>query len=119
MLPSAPGQSATVLVALATIGEMPRPTRAGKVSSVPPPAIELTAPATADATTTRGSRSAGVRSRAGSGASTPKNSRPGRAPCRFRHHRGESAMTKTETTTARGAERQDTNGAGALDVRDS
>jgi citrate synthase len=28
-------------------------------------------------------------------------------------------MTKTETTTARGTERQDTNGTGALDVRDS
>src|SRR3712207_1661316 len=84
MLPSAPGQSATVLVALATIGGIPSPTRAGKVSSVPPPAIELTAPATAEARTTSGRRSAAERSRAGSGVSTPNNSPAGLAPCRFR-----------------------------------
>ena len=48
MLAPIPGQSATVLVALATIGVMPSPTSAGKVSSVPPPAIELIAPATAE-----------------------------------------------------------------------
>src|SRR6266702_4221284 len=47
MLPSEPGHSATVLVALATRGVTPSPTMAGKVSSVPPPAIAFTAPAAA------------------------------------------------------------------------
>ena len=51
MLPTAPGQSATVLVALAVRAGTPRPMRAGKVSSVPPPATELTAPPAAAATT--------------------------------------------------------------------
>src|SRR5918992_2106656 len=119
MLPRAPGHSATVLVALATIGGTPSPTSAGNVSSVPPPAIELTAPATAEARTTRGRRSAAERSKAGSGVSTPKNSRPGLVPCRFRHHRGEPGMTKTGTRTAPSAARDDTNGADALDIRDT
>src|SRR5918999_885640 len=119
MLPSAPGQSATVLVALAAIGGIPRPTRAGKVRSVPPPAIELTAPATADARTTSGRRSAAGRSRAGSGVSTLYNSRLGHAPCRFRHHRGDPRMAKTETTAARGAAAETSNGTGALDIRDT
>ena len=44
MLPTAPGQRATVLVALAMSPGTPRPSNAGKVSSVPPPAMELTAP---------------------------------------------------------------------------
>jgi len=38
-----------VLVALATIGERPAAMSAGKVSSVPPPAIELTIPASSAA----------------------------------------------------------------------
>src|SRR6478672_12207528 len=45
MLPSAAGSSATVLVAFATIGVNPAAISAGKVRSVPPPAIELTIPA--------------------------------------------------------------------------
>src|SRR5215217_4448135 len=45
MLLNAPGRSATVLVALAFRGDSPAATRAGKVSSVPPPAIALTNPA--------------------------------------------------------------------------
>jgi len=49
MLPSEPGHNATVLVALATRGVTPSPTMAGKVSSVPPPAIAFTAPAAAAA----------------------------------------------------------------------
>ena len=48
MLLTVPGQSATVLVAFATIGEMPSPTSAGKVRSVPPPAMAFIAPATAE-----------------------------------------------------------------------
>src|SRR6185503_6945233 len=44
MLPNDPGHSATVLVALAEIGGTPSQTIAGNVISVPPPAIELTAP---------------------------------------------------------------------------
>ena len=39
-----PGQSATVLVALAAMAGTPSPNKAGKVRSVPPPAIEFTAP---------------------------------------------------------------------------
>ena len=49
MLPKAPGHNATVLVAFATSGGTPSQTIAGNVSSVPPPAIELTAPPTAAA----------------------------------------------------------------------
>jgi Tfp pilus assembly protein FimV len=45
MLLNAPGSSATVLVALAVIGESPAAMSAGKVSSVPPPAMALTKPA--------------------------------------------------------------------------
>jgi hypothetical protein len=45
MLPSDPGQIATVLVALATIGGKPRNSNTGKVTMVPPPATELMAPA--------------------------------------------------------------------------
>jgi hypothetical protein len=45
MLLNAPGRSATVLVAFAVIGERPAAISAGKVSSVPPPAMELTKPA--------------------------------------------------------------------------
>jgi len=41
MLPSEPGQIATVLVALAVTGGSPSQTSAGKESSVPPPATEL------------------------------------------------------------------------------
>ena len=51
MLPTVPGKSAIVLVALATMGGMPRPIRAGKVRIVPPPAMEFMAPATAEMTT--------------------------------------------------------------------
>src|SRR5678815_859995 len=40
MLPSEPGQIATVLVALAVIDGSPSQTSAGKESSVPPPATE-------------------------------------------------------------------------------
>src|ERR1043166_4273412 len=53
MLPSEPGQSATVLVALATSGVTPSPTMAGKVSSVPPPAMALTEAAAAAARSAR------------------------------------------------------------------
>src|SRR6188474_347974 len=53
MLPIAPGQSATVLVALAVIAGTPSPTNAGKVISVPPPAMELIAPPMAAASTTQ------------------------------------------------------------------
>jgi cell division ATPase FtsA len=49
MLPTAPGQSATVLVALAMSGDRPSQTMAGNVTSVPPPATELTALPTAAA----------------------------------------------------------------------
>src|SRR5689334_5089671 len=58
MLLNAPGSSATVLVALATSGVSPAPTSAGKVISVPPPAIAFTIPAAraAAATTSRRSR---------------------------------------------------------------
>jgi len=45
MLLNAPGRRATVLVAFAFSGESPAATSAGKVSSVPPPAIALTNPA--------------------------------------------------------------------------
>ena len=58
MLPSEPGQSATVLVALATSGVTPSPTMAGKVSSVPPPAMAFTAPAAAAATSASTRRTA-------------------------------------------------------------
>jgi hypothetical protein len=44
MLLSAPGTSATVLVALAASGLMPAAIRAGKVSRVPPPASALMTP---------------------------------------------------------------------------
>src|SRR3954468_16548519 len=56
MLPSEPGQSATVLVALAVSGGTPSPMSAGKVSSVPPPAIALIAPAMAEISTTTARR---------------------------------------------------------------
>ena len=42
MLPTAPGHSATVLVAFATRADRPSQTMAGNVTSVPPPATELT-----------------------------------------------------------------------------
>jgi hypothetical protein len=45
MLPSEPGQIATVLVELAVTGGSPSQTSAGKESSVPPPATELIPPA--------------------------------------------------------------------------
>src|SRR2546430_4043391 len=45
MLPSEPGQIATVLVALAVIDGSPSQTSAGKEISVPPPATELIPPA--------------------------------------------------------------------------
>jgi hypothetical protein len=48
MLLTAPGQSATVLVALATRGDMPRPMSTGNVRSVPPPAMAFITPATPD-----------------------------------------------------------------------
>jgi hypothetical protein len=51
-LAGAPGQRATVDVALALIGGMPSPTSAGKVSSVPPPAMEFMTPPSSAATTT-------------------------------------------------------------------
>jgi hypothetical protein len=41
-----PGQTATVLVALAFTGGMPVNSKEGKVMKLPPPAIELAAPAT-------------------------------------------------------------------------
>src|SRR5688572_9118222 len=52
MLPNEPGHSATVLVAFAEIGGTPSHTMAGNVMSVPPPAIELTAPPTSAARNT-------------------------------------------------------------------
>src|SRR6188472_3322383 len=60
MLPSAAGSSATVLVAFATIGVSPAAMRAGKVSSVPPPAIELTIPASSAAPAPTRSCAAGM-----------------------------------------------------------
>jgi hypothetical protein len=56
MLLSDAGQSATVLVAFATIGAMPRPMRAGKVSNVPPPAIAFITPLIVARITTTASR---------------------------------------------------------------
>src|SRR6266700_2109279 len=56
MLPSEPGQSATVLVALATSGVTPSATIAGNVSSVPPPAMAFTAPAPRAATSASANR---------------------------------------------------------------
>src|SRR5438046_10562858 len=56
MLPSEPGQSATVLVALATSGVTPNATIAGNVSSVPPPAMAFTAPAPRAATSASDNR---------------------------------------------------------------
>jgi hypothetical protein len=47
---SEPGQIATVFVAFATIGFLPIHRRAGKEMSVPPPAMELIAPASVAAT---------------------------------------------------------------------
>ena len=55
MLLTEAGQSATVLVALATIGEIPSPTRAGNVNSVPPPATEFMTPLIVATITTRSS----------------------------------------------------------------
>src|SRR6185503_10818723 len=52
MLVTEPGHSATVLVAFAVSGGIPRPTSAGKVSSVPPPAIEFMTPAATEMSTT-------------------------------------------------------------------
>ena len=63
MLPKEPGQSATVLVALAEIGGSPSQTSAGNVNSVPPPAIELTAPARSAAVKTSSSPVADTRVR--------------------------------------------------------
>src|SRR5258705_13141621 len=60
MLPSAAGSSATVLVAFATIGVRPAAMSAGKVSSVPPPAIELTIPANSAAPAPTRSCAAGM-----------------------------------------------------------
>jgi hypothetical protein len=45
MLPTVPGQIATVLVAFAVTEFSPSQINAGKEISVPPPATELTAPA--------------------------------------------------------------------------
>ena len=45
MLPNDPGQMATVLVALAITDGSPSQIREGNVTSVPPPATELMAPA--------------------------------------------------------------------------
>ena len=45
MLPTDPGKSATVLVAFACRGGMPSAISAGKVSKVPPPAMEFMTPA--------------------------------------------------------------------------
>src|SRR5690348_12591224 len=60
MLLSAAGSSATVLVAFATIGVSPAAMRAGKVSRVPPPAIELTIPASSAAPAPTRSCAAGI-----------------------------------------------------------
>src|SRR5918996_2958097 len=43
--PNSPGHSATVLVPFATLGSSPSQMRTGNVSKVPPPAMELIAPA--------------------------------------------------------------------------
>jgi hypothetical protein len=51
-----PGQRATVEVALACTVGIPRATRAGKVTSVPPPATAFMAAPTAAARATRGRR---------------------------------------------------------------
>jgi hypothetical protein len=48
MLANEPGHRATVLVAFAAIGGTPNPNSVGKVSNVPPPAMALTAPLTAE-----------------------------------------------------------------------
>src|SRR5688500_9188370 len=53
MLPNEPGHNATVLVALAESGGLPSQTIAGNVRSVPPPAIEFTAPPASAARNTR------------------------------------------------------------------
>ena len=45
ILPAVPMTKATVLVALAITGGVPQRRRTGKVISVPPPAMALTAPA--------------------------------------------------------------------------
>ena len=45
MLPTVPGQMATVLVALAATELSPNQISVGKETSVPPPAMELMAPA--------------------------------------------------------------------------
>ena len=45
MLPTVPGQMATVLVALAVTPSRPRASRVGYEIKVPPPATELIAPA--------------------------------------------------------------------------
>jgi citrate synthase len=60
MLPSAAGSSATVLVAFATIGVSPAAMSAGKVRRVPPPAIELTIPASSAAPAPTRSCAAGM-----------------------------------------------------------
>ncbi len=44
MVPTVPGQMATVLVAFALMEGSPSQINVGKVSSVPPPATELMAP---------------------------------------------------------------------------
>ena len=56
MLLSEAGQSATVLVAFATMGGMPSPMSAGKVSKVPPPAIAFMTPLTVARITTTARR---------------------------------------------------------------
>ena len=48
MLAIDPGHRASVLVALAETGGTPSANSAGNVSNVPPPAIEFTAPPTAE-----------------------------------------------------------------------
>src|SRR5665647_538294 len=60
MLVSVPGRSATVLVAFATSGESPAATMAGKVMSVPPPAIAFMMPPTNAAAAAMTSRPAGT-----------------------------------------------------------
>jgi len=60
MLLSAAGSNATVLVAFATIGVRPAAMSAGKVSRVPPPAIELTIPASSAAPAPTRSCAAGM-----------------------------------------------------------
>ena len=59
--PNSPGHSATVLVPFATLGSSPSQIRTGNVSKVPPPAMELIAPAAnaAHSMTSQGKRRIG------------------------------------------------------------